>query len=57
MGKKSADHCKDRIEKLLKSNLKGAWTAEEDNLITKYSEKYGRNWALIATKVKGRSGK
>mmetsp|Transcript_16559 Transcript_16559/g.15856 ORF Transcript_16559/g.15856 Transcript_16559/m.15856 type:complete len:97 (+) Transcript_16559:119-409(+) len=30
---------------------------EEDNLITKYYSKFGRNWALIAKKLKGRSGK
>lgn len=55
--KKSADNCKTRIEKLMKASVKGTWSSEEDNLILKYCSKFGRNWALIATKIKGRSGK
>lgn len=41
----------------MKSTVKGTWTPEEDNLIIKYCEKFGRNWALIGTKINGRSGK
>lgn len=37
---------------------KGAWTNEEDRLLTKLIKVYGtRNWSLIAAGVKGRSGK
>lgn len=37
---------------------KGAWTPEEDRLLTKLIRLYGtRNWSLIAAGIKGRSGK
>jgi hypothetical protein len=55
--KRSADNCKTRIESLMKSTIRGTWTTEEDNLIIKYCSKFGRNWALIASKINGRSGK
>lgn len=54
---KTTDEIKDRIGKLVQNSVKGTWTPEEDNLIIRYYEKFGRNWALIAKKVKGRSGK
>lgn len=58
LNKKSLDNCKDRLEKLIGNNAsKGTWTPEEDNLILKNYEKFGRNWALIAKKIEGRTGK
>ena len=55
--KKSVVDCKDRIDKLIHSSVKGVWTSDEDNLIERYYLKFGRNWALIAKKIDGRSGK
>jgi hypothetical protein len=55
--KKNAEDCKDRIEKIQLSTLKGTWTAEEDSQILRFYAKYGRNWALIAQKIPGRNGK
>ncbi|KAJ8538042.1 hypothetical protein K7X08_014582 [Anisodus acutangulus] len=38
--------------------IKGAWSAEEDKILTKLVERYGaRNWSLISKYIKGRSGK
>ena len=54
--KKSADDCKDRMERL-QNSVKGAWSLEEDSLIIKFVGKFGRNWAQIAKKIEGRSGK
>ena len=54
--KKSADDCKDRMERL-QNSVKGAWSLEEDALIIKFVGKFGRNWAQIAKKIEGRSGK
>lgn len=54
--KKSAHECKNRIE-MLQNTVKGTWSLEEDNKILKYYEKFGRNWALIAKKIEGRTGK
>jgi hypothetical protein len=34
--KKSPEDYKDRVEKIMKNSVKGAWTPEEDNLIIKY---------------------
>lgn len=55
--KKSVDLCKERIDKLMASSVKGAWSPEEDSLIIKYYSKFGRNWSLIAKKIEGRNGK
>lgn len=55
--KKSIELCKERIDKLISSSIKGTWTPEEDNLILKYHSKFGRNWSLIAKKIEGRNGK
>jgi hypothetical protein len=55
--KLDVDACKDRIEKLTSSTVKGTWTPEEDTLILRYYQKFGRNWALIAKKIDGRNGK
>ena len=55
--RKDPSQCKDRISKLVMNTLKGTWTMEEDNIILKYYSKFGRNWALIASRLKGRSGK
>lgn len=41
----------------MNSSVKGAWTPEEDGLIMKYQQKFGRNWSLIAKKIAGRNGK
>jgi hypothetical protein len=37
--------------------VKGTWTPEEDAMILRLYAKFGRNWALIAKKIEGRSGK
>ncbi|XP_051123653.1 uncharacterized protein LOC127246373 [Andrographis paniculata] len=38
--------------------IKGPWSAEEDNILTRLVEKYGaRNWSLISKYIRGRSGK
>lgn len=37
---------------------KGAWSTEEDRLLTRLIRLYGtRNWSIIAAGIKGRSGK
>lgn len=37
---------------------KGAWTPEEDALLTKLIGIYGtKNWSVVAAGIKGRSGK
>lgn len=55
--KVTADDCKDRLDKLTKNSVKGTWTPDEDQAILRGYQKYGRNWALIAKKLEGRSGK
>ena len=57
LDKKSLEVCKDRVETLLQSNIKGTWTSDEDSTILKYLKKFGRNWSLIAKKLEGRNGK
>ncbi|GAB4849018.1 hypothetical protein Ancab_003830 [Ancistrocladus abbreviatus] len=38
--------------------IKGPWSPEEDDLLTKLVEKHGpRNWSLISKSIPGRSGK
>ncbi|KAK1392419.1 Tuber-specific and sucrose-responsive element binding factor [Heracleum sosnowskyi] len=38
--------------------IKGPWSPEEDEMLTKLVEKYGpRNWSLISKSIMGRSGK
>nr|WII96590.1 MYB44 [Lonicera caerulea] len=38
--------------------IKGPWSAEEDNILTRFVQRYGaRNWSLISKYIKGRSGK
>jgi len=38
--------------------IKGPWSAEEDNVLTRFVQRYGaRNWSLISKYIKGRSGK
>ncbi|KAA8537706.1 hypothetical protein F0562_027304 [Nyssa sinensis] len=38
--------------------IKGPWSAEEDQILTRLVERYGaRNWSLISKHIKGRSGK
>ncbi|KAG8389991.1 hypothetical protein BUALT_Bualt01G0036900 [Buddleja alternifolia] len=38
--------------------IKGPWSAEEDTILTRLVGQYGaRNWSLISTHIKGRSGK
>ena len=54
--KKSVDDCKDRMERI-QNSVKGSWSSEEDAIIVKLVGKFGRNWALIAKKIEGRSGK
>ena len=51
----TADNCKDRIDKI--KGVKGAWTPEEDAALLKGYSKFQRNWALIAKKIPGRTGK
>jgi transcription factor MYB, plant len=42
----------------MKERVKGAWSPEEDALLSNLVEKHGaRNWTLIARDVPGRSGK
>ncbi len=37
---------------------KGAWTPEEDNLLTRLISQHGtKNWSIVAAGIKGRSGK
>lgn len=41
-----------------RQKMKGAWSPEEDAILTKLVEEYGpRNWSLISTGIPGRSGK
>ncbi|XP_047132301.1 transcriptional activator Myb isoform X1 [Hydra vulgaris] len=51
--------CQQRWKKVLDPNLiKGAWTKEEDDLVTELVLKYGpKKWSLIASHLKGRIGK
>ncbi|CAI9777790.1 unnamed protein product [Fraxinus pennsylvanica] len=38
--------------------IKGPWSAEEDQILTRMVERYGgKNWSLISKDIKGRSGK
>ncbi|KAI3737070.1 hypothetical protein L2E82_27065 [Cichorium intybus] len=38
--------------------IKGPWSAEEDRILTRLVDSHGaRNWSLISTYIKGRSGK
>ncbi|CAH1442766.1 unnamed protein product [Lactuca virosa] len=38
--------------------IKGPWSSEEDRILTRLVDSYGaRNWSLISTYIKGRSGK
>ena len=52
----SATDCSDRLAHLQKT-VKGSWTLDEDNLIMKCYDKFGRNWHIIAKKIHGRTGK
>lgn len=51
--------CLHRWQKVLNPNLiKGPWTKEEDEIVTKMVYKYGpKNWSLIAQSLPGRIGK
>lgn len=57
IAKCDADDIKDRFQKITQGNVKGTWTAEEDAIILREYKKFGRNWALLAKKVPGRTGK
>ncbi|XP_022852649.1 transcription factor MYB25-like [Olea europaea var. sylvestris] len=42
----------------ISERIRGPWSAEEDNILTRLVDQYGaRNWSLISKYIKGRSGK
>lgn len=57
ISKMNVEDCKDRFEKITTGNVKGTWTSQEDEILIKQFSKFGRNWALIAKKIEGRTGK
>eukprot|EP00002_Diphylleia_rotans_P013995 TRINITY_DN2724_c0_g1_i6.p1 TRINITY_DN2724_c0_g1~~TRINITY_DN2724_c0_g1_i6.p1 ORF type:complete len:849 (-),score=201.70 TRINITY_DN2724_c0_g1_i6:278-2779(-) len=59
VGTHSTMDCHDRWQRVLNpSVVKGAWTKEEDELITQLVKKYGpKQWSLIASHLPGRAGK
>ncbi|GAA0157205.1 hypothetical protein LIER_14523 [Lithospermum erythrorhizon] len=57
-GSSSSDTSTFSHNKRVEERIRGTWSAEEDNILTKLVHKYGaRNWSLISKYVKGRSGK
>ncbi len=56
---KSDVQCLHRWQKVLRPGLvKGAWTAEEDALVTRLVSEHGlKKWSLIASHLNGRLGK
>lgn len=57
INKCDVEDIKSRFQKISTGNVKGTWTSEEDSIILREYSKFGRNWALIAKKVPGRTGK
>lgn len=54
---KSSKQCYARYRQINPSLNRGKWTQEEENKLFKLIEKFGTNWAKIASTMKTRSGK
>ncbi|RKP25686.1 Homeodomain-like protein, partial [Syncephalis pseudoplumigaleata] len=56
MGTRTATQCRDRWRSSMEPGRKpGRWTGDEDELLRRGVEQYGRRWKMVASVVPGRT--